>query len=159
MELLERLRALFDPTPAGEGRLAADRSGGPVDADLRLATVALLLEVAYGDEEYLQAEQKAIFAGIRREFGLGREEARELMESAEWSRPPKVTLAELTRLVRDSYEVDQRQRVMALVWKVAEVDGVVQSFEDVFTTDVAALLGLSAEQAEEAHSLARSPDF
>jgi len=158
VELLDRLRTLLGSGPHGEAHLAAGHGGDPVDLDLRVATVALLLEVAYGDEEYLKAEQKAIFAGIRREFGLGREEARELMASAEWSRPPKVTLAELTRLLREGYEVQQRQWVMALLWRVVDADGKLQSFEDVFTTDVAEQLGLSPVQAAEARSMACSHD-
>ena len=152
--ILERLRELLiEP-----GLLATDQSGRPAPEDLRVATVALLLEVAYGDQPYLREERRAILRGIKREFDVDERDAALLMESAELARPPRKTLQELTDLVRQRYDDAQRQRVLALVWKVVDADGCFAEYEQTFTEYVTGALALDEASSREARDMARRGD-
>lgn len=127
--------------------LARDRSGKPADLELEAATAVLLLEAAYGDEEYLWREHRAIVRGLERGFGIGRRETAELMERAEEIRPPAVTLADVTQLLVDRFELQQREQVLGLLWDVIDADDIRQSWETSFAEHVAGALGFTPEEA------------
>lgn len=131
----------------GARGLALDRSGRPADLELQAATAVLLLEAAYGDEQYLWREHHAIVRGLKRAFGIDRKQVSELMARAEEIRPPVVTLADLTQVMVDRFDEKQREEVLALVWEVINADDVQQSWEVSFAEHVAQAVGLAPEQA------------
>jgi uncharacterized tellurite resistance protein B-like protein len=130
--------------------LAQDRTGAPADLELQAATAILLIEAAYGDEEYVWREHRAIVKGLEREFGLGRREVREVLGRANEIRPPVVKLSDVTDVVRDRFTPEQRQEVLRFVWRVIEADEVVGEFEEAFADHVARAVGLRAEDARAA---------
>jgi uncharacterized tellurite resistance protein B-like protein len=140
---------------SGEHPLAVDAKGAAADEELKVATVVLLLEAAYGDQELLRKEQRVILGGISREFGLSTEQARELATRAESIRPPAVTLKDLTDVVREGFDVEQRTRVLAWIWKIVLADRVETDWEQAFVEHVTERLWLSPQQAELAQEMAR----
>jgi uncharacterized tellurite resistance protein B-like protein len=143
MRLLDELREFLHR----EHVLASDRTGAPVDVELMAATALLLLEAAHGDEEYVWREHRAIVNGLKHAFGLGKAEARQLLERSEEIRPPRVRLAEVTQVIFDRYDEAQRLEIVRLLWDVVEADGIVKEWEDVFATHVAQTVGISNEAA------------
>lgn len=148
MSLLERIRSHLHLRRTGP--LAADRKGQPTDLELQAATALLLLEAAYGDETYPWREHRTIVKGLEREFGLGRREVLALLDRAEEIRPPVVTLADVTRVLRERFDAAQRRRVLALLWQVIDADRVLEDWESAFAEHVARAVGLSAEEARAA---------
>jgi uncharacterized tellurite resistance protein B-like protein len=149
MAILERVREFL----GREGPLARDRSGDYADMNLWVETVVLLLEVAYGDTQYADRERRVIRRSVAREFGILQKDARALMESAERARPEQGDLSGIARRIRDQYDEKQRQRIVALLWKVVEADGVVEDFEEAFASHVARLVELTPEQNRQARSM------
>jgi len=150
MSILDRIRRFGERPPA---ELATDRFGEPVDLHLRDAAVALLLEAAYGDTEFVEDERKAIRKGIEREFGVSEIEAAAFMDSAQGARPPRQTLRSLTDTVRERYDEGQKLRLMALLWKVVGADERIARFEQVFADWVASSVGLTPAEWKRAKSL------
>jgi uncharacterized tellurite resistance protein B-like protein len=148
MSILERVRELF----RRQKPLANDAKGDPADLEIKAAAAVLLLEAAFGDEEYVWREEHALVRGLERAFGIGRKETQELLGRAEEIRPPVVKLADVTDLLARSYDVEQRKRVLALVWQVIEADATVEPWEAVFVEHVTQALGLTAAQGEEARA-------
>jgi uncharacterized tellurite resistance protein B-like protein len=146
MPIFDRVRAFLHL----RAPLATDRSGRPADLDLQVATVVLLLETAYGDAEYAPRERKAILRGIEREFGIGETDAIRLIESAERARPEGGDVSSLSERISERYDLAQRKRIAALVWKVVYADRVVDEAEEAFANHVTELTGLTAEEGEEA---------
>ena len=146
MSLLERIRAHL----SDRGSLARDSQGEQADLELSAATAVLLLEAAYGDQDYAWSEHRTILRGLESGFGIGRREAQRLLDRAEEIRPPAVKLADVTGVIAERYDLEQRKAVLALVWNVVEADRVVEDWEESFASHVAGALGLSAEQAREA---------
>ena len=138
----------------GTGPLASDKHGTPASQELQVATVVLLLETAHGDTVYVRAEHHAIRRAVRREFGFGKTAAERLISRAERSRPQRGDFAPISKLLAESYSVEQRRHLVALVWKIVHADRRVEEFEEVFANYVADLTGLTPEQGREARALA-----
>jgi uncharacterized tellurite resistance protein B-like protein len=150
--VFERIRTWIQ----GAGPLVSDQLGTPASQQLQVATVVLLLETAYGDTEYVPAEHKAIRQAVQREFKLGRRAADRLIARGGSARPERGDFGEISKLLVDSYSVDQRRHLVALVWKIVHADRKVEEFEEVFADYVAKLAGLTPEQGREARALAES---
>jgi uncharacterized tellurite resistance protein B-like protein len=146
VRLFDELREFLERRHA----LAHDRTGAPGDLELQAATTILLLEAAYGDEEYIWREHRTIVNGLAREFGLGKKETLELLGRAEEIRPPVVALADVTDVIRDRFTKEQRQEILQLVWRVIEADGALAEWEEAFANHIARAVGLSGEEARAA---------
>lgn len=131
--------------------LAHDGTGAPADLELQAATTILLIEAAYGDEEYIWREHRTIVKGLERDFGLGKREVVELLGRANEIRPPVVKLADVTDVIRDRFSEEQRKEVLRLVWRVIEADGTVEEWEEAFADHIGKAVGLSGEDARAAH--------
>jgi uncharacterized tellurite resistance protein B-like protein len=143
MRLFERVKEYFD----SRGGLGLDGDGGPADVELRASTAVLLLEAAYGDEEYVWSEHRVIVRGLEHAFGIGRSETLELLERANEIRPPAVSLSDVTKVIRDRYDEEQRRAILTLLWRVIGADAVVEEWEAAFATHVAAAVGIDPETA------------
>lgn len=153
MGLLDEVKGFL----ARRGAPAQSRSGAQADLELQAATAILLLEAAYGDESYAWREHRTIMKGLEREFGLSRKEALDLLERANEIRPPVVKLADVTDVIRDRFDEEQRQEIRRLVQRVIETDGDVAEWEAAFASHVARALGLSGEDARAARQVGGQP--
>ncbi|MAE72009.1 MAG: hypothetical protein CME06_16270 [Gemmatimonadetes bacterium] len=131
----------------GTAPLAADADGRAADTELKVATAVLLLETAHGDAEYARDEETTIRRALEREFGLSRSQARDLLEKAHVSRPVKGDFSKSSGLVQERYSVEQRMRIMGLIWKVVYADGSVEASERKFARYLARITGLTPDQA------------
>lgn len=153
MGLLDELKGFL----AGRSPLAQDRSGGGADLEIQAATAILLLEAAYGDESYAWREHRTIVKALEREFGLGPKQTRDLLARAEEIRPPVVKLVDVTDVIRDRFDRQQRQEILRLVQRVIESDGDVAEWEAAFADHVARAVGLSGEDARAARHADERP--
>jgi uncharacterized tellurite resistance protein B-like protein len=144
--IFERVRALLQ----GRAPLATDGSGRPADLDLEVATVVLLLDVAYEDHEDLGVERTTILSCIEREIGIDERQALELVELAERRRSESDHVTSASARIATRYDLEQRRRIAALLWKVVYADRVVDDAEAAFADRVAHLLGLTDEDVREA---------
>jgi uncharacterized tellurite resistance protein B-like protein len=130
--------------------LARDAHGDPADLDLRVATVALLLEIARHDDRYPSRELQTILHGVEREFGLSLKDAEALMGEAEQARRARGSVESFAEKLVRRYDREQRKRIAELVWKVVYADLVVERAEVAFATHVVELTGLTAKECQEA---------
>ena len=144
MSLLDRVREYL----RHRHPLAKDAKGQPADLELEAAAAVLLLEAAYGDEEYVWREERALVRGLERAFGIGHKEVRELIGRAEKIRPPVVRLADVTKLLADRYDLEQRGLILELVWRVIGADRSIDPWEDAFAHHVTGALGLTPDQGD-----------
>jgi uncharacterized tellurite resistance protein B-like protein len=150
VKLLDRIRSHLN----ARRLLAVDRRGKAADIELEAATAILLLEAAYGDEEYAWSEHRVLLRALERGFGLGKKETLSLLDRAEEIRPPIVSLDDVTDVLVDRFNVDQRQEVIALIWKVIDADDIVEEWEESFANHIAEAVGLSPGQAQAARARA-----
>jgi uncharacterized tellurite resistance protein B-like protein len=145
MAILDLVRGFLQ-----RGPLAHDAHGDLADFDLRVATVALLLETAWQDADYESHERRTILRGVEREFGLSRQDAESLMAKADEARRSRDDVESFAAQLGGRYDREQRKRIAALVWKVVYADLVVAKAEVAFATRIALLAGLTPAECQEA---------
>jgi uncharacterized tellurite resistance protein B-like protein len=148
MWLLDRVRSHLERTAP----LAKDRRGETADLEVKAAAAVLLLEAAHGDETYVWKEERALLHGLESAFGIGRKEARLLLERAEEIRPPVLHLDDVTEVLATRLSEAQRLSVLALLWLVIDADAVLEPWEVAFAAHATKALGLTPEQGVQART-------
>lgn len=112
------------------------------DRDIRLAACALLLELAYADDHFSDAEREHLRSAVRRQFGLDRAQADRLLQLAEQERREAVDLWQFTSLIRESYSPGQKMVLVEIMWGLVYSDGELESKEDYLLRKMCNLLRL-----------------
>jgi len=113
---------------------------------LRVATCALLLEVAHADDDYSDGEVQTIMALVERRFGLTAEQAADLVHAADAERERSGDLYQFARLVNDSFTRERKLAVIELLWQVVYSDGALEAHEDALMHKMGTLLGVRHEE-------------
>lgn len=125
-------------------------NGDAHPADLRLAACALLLELAYADDEFTPTERDHLEAAVRRQFGLDQNQAAELIALAEEQREEAVDLWTFTNLVAEHYSLGQKMVLAEAMWGLVYSDGELASREDYLMRKISGLLRLEPGYLAEA---------
>lgn len=109
---------------------------------LRLATAALLVEMARQDEEVHIKERDAAAAALREHFGLSMEEVTTLYALAEAEANEATDYYQFTTLLKEHLSYEQKVQVVELLWRVAAADGYIDRYEEHMVRRIAELLYL-----------------
>jgi uncharacterized tellurite resistance protein B-like protein len=121
-------------------RAGAEANRHERDHALKLATAALLIEVAHADAQVLPSEQRAVTEALQRLFGVSCEETEELVAMAEAAVKRSVSLFQFTHLVDQHFSPEEKARVIEMMWRVAFADQVKDKYEEHLVRQVAELL-------------------
>lgn len=133
--------------------------GEPTSRDALVATVALLLEVADTTDNIGPEEFQTIVAALCVDFSLTEAQTGELIEIANFLRRQPGMLAKFLPLITEAFNLDQRQRILAMVWRVFISDGVINEIEAKIGARLRAKLELTAEAAMGARMMAEQQDM
>lgn len=114
----------------------------PLHDPLRLATAAVLLDIAYADGEFSPAEGGDIVAYLERVFSLDQESVRELLKAADEIRAQTIDHFALTNFLRRNTPLPDRIEMVKTMWRVAFADGRVTDYENYLVRKLADLLGI-----------------
>jgi uncharacterized tellurite resistance protein B-like protein len=139
--MLEAIKKFFENSMGGSG--SAEPQETPADErDLKLAACALLLEIAYADDEFTEDERDHLEQAVRRGFGIDQVEAEQLISLAEQERKQAVDLWQFTNLIAKSYTVGQKMVLAEMMWGLVYADGMLDSHEAYLMRKITHLLGL-----------------
>jgi len=113
---------------------------------IQVATCALLLEVANSDDEFSDIERDNIVQILEKDFELSDEYAKELMELSDKEREESIDLWHFTNLINEHYSIEEKIRIIEMVWKVIYADGKLDKYEDHLAHKLSNLLKLTHEQ-------------
>ena len=113
---------------------------------IQVATCALLLEVANSDDEFSDIERDNIIQILEKDFKLSDEYAKELMELSDKEREESIDLWHFTNLINEHYSIEEKIRIIEMVWKVIYADGKLDKYEDHLAHKLSNLLKLTHEQ-------------
>jgi uncharacterized tellurite resistance protein B-like protein len=113
----------------------------PETHEVRLASCALLLEVAYADEHFTAEEREHIANAVRRNFGLDEEQAEELLLIADWQRRLDGNVDTFASLIGEHYSVGQKMVLAEVMWGLVHSDGWLAPREEQLMHRVNILLG------------------
>jgi uncharacterized tellurite resistance protein B-like protein len=100
------------------------------ETDFRLAAAALLFHVATTDNNFDEAERAKLREVLSQRFDLGAEDVDTLIESAVRADREAVDLYQFTSLLNRSFDEEERNKVVEMMFQVAYADGQLSEFED-----------------------------
>ena len=137
--MLDAIKSFFgtNMTPASQEEVGSN------DAEVRLAACALLIEIAYADDDYTEDESQHLMSAIRRQYGLDEDHAEELIRLAEEARVNAVDLWQFTKLIKSNYSLGQKMVLLEVMWGLVYSDGELSSHEESLMRRVCHLLDLA----------------
>jgi uncharacterized tellurite resistance protein B-like protein len=119
---------------------------------LRLATAAILLDIAYADGEFTPAEDGNVLGFLTERFALSPDDAKELLEAADEIRKKTVDHFALTHYIRKNAPLHERIDIVKTMWRLVYSDGTLDNYENYLVRKIADLLGLEHHVMIEAKS-------
>jgi uncharacterized tellurite resistance protein B-like protein len=119
---------------------------------LRLATAAVLLEIAYADGTFSPAEDGNVASFLSQRFGLDEGETAELIAAASEIRKKTVDHFALTHYIRKNTPLEERIGIVKTMWHLVYSDGTLTDYEGYLVRKLADLLGLEHHVMIEAKS-------
>lgn len=119
---------------------------------IRLAACALLLELAWADDEFSDIERSHIEAVMRRHFALDEETAKSIMTFAEATRDTGGNVERYAALIRDNYDIGQKLLLAEIMWGLVLADGVIARREATLLRRIGSLLDLESGYLDQART-------
>jgi uncharacterized tellurite resistance protein B-like protein len=139
-------------------KVLGSRTGERDEPDGRrplVATTALLLEMAHIDGSFTDEEKDRIVSILTCDYGLDPSDAAVIMESARSEMKRSVDLWQYTSVINREFSVEEKQKVIEMVWRVVFADGKLDKYEDYLVHTLSDLLHLDHSQLIETKLRAR----
>jgi len=114
--------------------------------DIRVATCALLVELARIDEKFTQAEMNTILSILKDKYGLAGEHADALIAEAEKELDNSVDLWQFANMINQNYSNEEKIEIIETLWQIVYVDGKMDDYEHYLMGKLKNLLRLSHNQ-------------
>lgn len=134
--MLDALKRFFQERVAGG---AAEATGDPAQR-FRLTAAVLLVEVMRADPEVRDEERTVVRTALQGTFGLSHADTEELVRVAEAEADAATSLYEFTSLVDKGFSLEEKKRIVELMWLVAFADAEKHPLEEHLIRRVAGLL-------------------
>ena len=124
--MLRTLKDLFNavlPPQAGPAAV-------PDEHALQLATAVLLVEVMRASAEIGDAERRAVLTALHEKFSLSADESERLLELAGRTAREATDFFGFTSRINESFGMEQKLRMVELMWRVAYADGTLSAHEN-----------------------------
>ena len=116
------------------------------DHDVRVATCALLVEIARIDQEFTQEEMETVLSILKERYGLSEEYADALVVEAEKELEESVDLWQFAKLINENYSNAEKIEIVETLWRIVYVDGKMDKYEHYLMNKLKNLLRLSHNQ-------------
>ncbi|HLW75201.1 MAG TPA: TerB family tellurite resistance protein [Gammaproteobacteria bacterium] len=124
-----------------EKRFAPQAGMSPLPQEpLRVATAALLVEMARADFDEADTELERARELLTERYRFAAEEAAELLEVAQRESDHSVSLFRFTHLINQHLEMPDKLKLMDMLWDVAYADGRLDKHEDALMHKLADLM-------------------
>ena len=158
--MLDSIRSFFadkmaPPAPASAPEGSEESSVARGHPSLQVAACALLLEIAYADDEFADSERAHLENAVQRHFGLEPDTAQQLIEFSDRTRRRQVDLHQFTRLITESYTMAQKMVLLETMWGLVYADGVVAEHETYLMRKLCNLLDVKHAYLSEAKRRAK----
>jgi uncharacterized tellurite resistance protein B-like protein len=104
----------------------ADQS---TEHDIRIATCALLVEIASIDKAFTKAEMETLLLILKEKYGLSKEYADALVVEAKKELSESLDLWQFAKLINENYSNEEKIEIVETLWRVVYVDGKMDKHE------------------------------
>lgn len=150
MKLVDSIRSLLRP----QAEPVTPGAGAGAPNPVHIAACALLLDIAYADGEFADAERAHLESVLARQFGLDEEAGRRLIELANEERVRAIDYFKFTSVLQREYDLGQKMVLAEIMWGMVLADGTIADREQYLTRKIANLLDLEPGYLSQAKSAA-----
>src|ERR1051325_3664820 len=122
--------------------VANDDDAATHQQHLRLATAAVLLDIAYADGTFSPVEDADLLGFLKRSFSLDDIAAQEIVRAADEIRARTIHHFALTNFIRKNMPLESRIDMVKEMWRIVYSDGRLTDYENYLVRKLADLLGL-----------------
>ena len=130
--MINRLKSFFNAPKETETRSP--------DEEIRVASLALLIEVSKSDHQVDDSEQDKIISIAASLFGLDSSSQNSLLELAKQAADNSTSLYEYTSLINEHYSEKEKYTLILSMWQVAMADESIDRYEEHLIRRVADLI-------------------
>ncbi len=123
-----------------------ETSNNQSDHDIRVATCALLVEIARIDEMFTEMEMEKILSLLKEKYGLSREHADALIAEADKELEKSVDLWQFAKLINENYSNEEKIEIIETLWSIVYIDGKMDQYEHYLMNKLKNLLRLTHSQ-------------
>ena len=140
--MLSSLKKIFAKVSTNGSELVQESS----EHDIRVATCALLVEIARIDETFTEQELELILSILKEKYDLSAEHADTLITEAEAELKQSVDLWQFARLINENYSNEEKIEIVETLWQIVYVDGKMDQYVHYLMSKLKNLLRLSHNQ-------------
>jgi len=111
-----------------------------IDEEFQIACAAILCEAASMDGAFDEKEKLLILNLIQKQFSLDEDSTLSLYEEARVLAEDSSELYGFTKVLKNSWNLDKKIRMLEMLWEVAYVDGELDPAEDMLIRRIAGLI-------------------
>ena len=120
--------------------LPKTNSDQPKDIDPIVASLTLMLEVAWADHDISTEEQQIILAALQETFDKTTDEANDLFEKAVSLHKDSVGSYYYTKLINEQFSYKDKKEIIFILWQIADSDQHIDQWEEYTIRKLADLL-------------------
>ncbi len=113
---------------------------------LKIATAALLLEVAGADDEFSDEERSVIIDILKSHIAITSEEVEGILEATGQALNNSIDIYYFTNQINNHFDIAQKEKLIEMVWQVIYADEHLDGHEDFLVHRFAKLLRLHHSQ-------------
>jgi uncharacterized tellurite resistance protein B-like protein len=148
---------LFKSITSFLNALGSRDEGSELGADqIKVATAALLFHAVAIDGTVSEAEMARLKPFLTSHFQLTDAELNRLLNEAELRERQAVDIYRFTSVLRDALSLEEKRRIIAVMWELVYADGELSPLEDNFLWRAAELLAVPARDRMELKRMVRS---
>ena len=152
--MFKKLKDFFKTEKQADVSIGVDREGAAAGDELVLATIVMMVEMAAADRDIAREEAEAVCGLIGSQFAIDDAKIPHLVEYAISSRRERGRIDDFVNTINQHFSRPQKQKVLAMIWKVIIADGKIDKFEQRFATQIKFRFQLSDDEADEARTMA-----
>ena len=105
-----------------------------------LAICILMIEVSRSDDNYDDVEKEKILSILKSKYELDETQLEIIMKIANQKNEDMISLYEWTSIINNTYQYDERVKILKSLWEVAHADNVIDKYEDYTIRKIADLI-------------------
>ena len=105
-----------------------------------LAICILMIEVSRSDDNFDDIEKEKILSILKSKYELDDTQLEIIMKIANQKNDDMISLYEWTTIINNTYQYDERVKILRSLWEVAYADNVIDKYEDYTIRKIADLI-------------------
>ena len=118
--------------------------------EYKIACAAILCEAASMDGDFDKNEKALILTLIQKQFSVNLDQANKILNEGKSTAENATQLYGFTRVIKESWELEKRIRLLEMLWELAYVDGNLDAAEDMLIRRIAGLIHVEDRDRMEA---------